>query len=81
MRSRTSCEVAEAANENWLLTLLFSGGHSSFSELVSSGIGVLLMEGGRFADLAVWRALETSKAETLHDLDKNSIGPRGLSGS
>lgn len=85
MRSRTSCEVAEAANENWLLLLLvFSGGHSSFSGFkVSSGIGVLMEEGPLLvaeADLAVWRALETSKAETLQDLDKNSIGPRGLSG-
>lgn len=61
MRSRTSCEVAEAAKENWLLTplllLLLSGGHSSFSEFrVSSGIGVLMEEGGLLVadvDLAV----------------------------
>lgn len=27
------------------------------------------------------RALETSRADTLQDLDKNSIGPLGLSGN
>lgn len=40
-----------------------------------------MVDGAAAAALAVWRALETSKAETLQDLDKNSIGPRGLSGS
>jgi hypothetical protein len=36
---------------------------------------VMMMRGGGGA-----RALETSRAEALHDLDRNSIGNLGLSG-
>lgn len=53
--------------------------NSSERAIVSSGIEGLEEEegGGRGG---VWRALETSKAEALHDLDRNSIGILGLSG-
>lgn len=86
MRSRTSWEVAEEAKENWFLEemvvekssekellLLWLGAETE----VSSGMEeVLLLE------LEWWgaRALETSRAEALHERDRNSMGTRGLSG-
>lgn len=91
MRSRTSCEVAEEAKENWLFRGMSD--KSSGSPDVSSGIevapqgGIFKDLGGTFEEWWWWwecgggaRALETSKAEALHDLERNSIGTLGLSG-
>ena len=93
IRSRTSCEVAEEVKENWLETVALSS--SSVSPFISSGIEVVVQEelladfGTVLVLLTEWwwwwwggaRALDTSRAETLHDLERYSIGPLGLSGS
>lgn len=60
---------------------------SSDSAVISSGIEVLADDlGGACSRMQEEEgggamALETSRAEALHDLDKNSIGPLGLSGN
>lgn len=83
MRSRTSCEVAEEAKENWLPHMV-----ENSSEACSEMELVTLTEEGALGGLEGMseieeggvRALETSREEALHDLDRNSIGTRGLSG-
>ena len=83
MRSRTSWEVAEEAKENWLPHMV-----ENSSEACSEMELVTLTEEGALGGLEGMseieeggvRALETSREEALHDLDRNSIGTRGLSG-
>lgn len=57
---------------------------SSFSAEISSSIEAVVQLELLLVDLLEEmqeRALETSRAETLHDLDRNSMGTFGLSGS
>lgn len=88
IRSSTSWEVTEEAKENWFPD---SVGSSSDSPEISSGIEAVVQEEELFADLEAmheeewWglggaRALDTSRAEALHDLERNSMGALGLSG-
>lgn len=88
IRSSTSWEVTEEAKENWFPDSI---GSSSDSPEISSGIEAVVQEEELFADLEAmhevewWglggaRALETSRAEALHDLERNSMGALGLSG-
>lgn len=88
MRSRISWEVAEEAKENWFPAILV-GGSSSDSPAISSGIELLVQEEEPLAGFETVQgnggggatALDTSRAEALHDLERNSIGNLGLSGS
>lgn len=89
IRSSKSWEVVEEAKENWCPESI---GISSDSPGMSSGIEVVVVQQDEvFADLEtileleeeLWfgvNALETSRAEELQDLDRNSIGILGLSG-
>lgn len=81
MRSRTSCEVAEEAKENWLPHMVENSSEvSSEMELVTEEGALGGLEGMSEIEEGGVRALETSREEALHDLDRNSIGTRGLSG-
>jgi len=76
-----SCEVAEEAKENWFLDCIERSSDKEWL-VVSSGIEPFE---GMHEEWGGWewagaRAFVTSRAEALHDLDKNSIGTRGLSG-
>ena len=87
--------MAQEAKENWFVdTVLLVGGSgsSSHSPAISSGMELVVQEEAPLADLEAMheeeeergggaRALETSRAEALQDLDRNSIGARGLSGN
>jgi hypothetical protein len=84
IRSSTSWEVAEEAKGNWLANGLVCTISSVISPVTSSGIEEASVQVELLADLLEAmqeRDFETSRAETLHDLDKNSIGSFGLSGS
>lgn len=80
MRSRTSCEVAEEAKENVFPASLLAESSSSTTEIMFSGIVtttlllLLFVFVGRDEDddneEVVVNALQTCKAEALHDLDK-----------
>lgn len=88
MRSRTSWEVAEEAKENWFLDMVEKSSERKALALVllgrvSSGMEVLFELGMQEEEREEWwceRALETSRAEALHERDRNSMGTRGLSG-
>lgn len=82
MRSRMSWEVAVEAKEKVLpeslevsssSAALFSGMAAAAAAAVLTSIAAEGLEGVR--------ALESWRAEALHDRDRNSMGPRGLSGS
>lgn len=92
IRSSTSWEVAEEAKENWFPAMV--GMISSDSPMMSSAMEVVVQEeellrdleegggrgGGGLVLLLGAKALETWRAEALHDLERNSIGALGLSG-
>lgn len=75
--SMTIWEVSEEAKENGFPE---TAALSSNSPAISSCIAplpILILE------RSIWggaRALETSKAETLHERERNSMGSRGVSG-
>lgn len=89
MRSMTSWEVSEQANEKGFPE---TAAASSTSPAMSSGIGSPplppLIPPPPLALLArvlesIWAgetALETSRAETLHERERNSMGSNGVSG-
>lgn len=97
MRSRTSWEVAEKAKENWFPDRFAGGSSSTSPEMSSGIELVVQDEepladlepmhekegrgGGGGEGGGTARALETSRAEALHDLERNSMGNLGLSGS
>lgn len=83
MRSRMSWEVAVEAKEKVLPESLAV---SSSSPALFSGMGgaaawAALVLTTNAEGLEGVRALDTWRAEALHDLDRNSMGPLGLSGS
>ena len=74
IRSMTSCEVADEAKEKvFPATAAAAAPSSSSSPAASSGIAAA--GGGSGV-----RALETSKAEALHERERNSMGSLGSSG-
>lgn len=97
MRSRTSWDVAEEAKENWFPERFAGRSSSASPEMSSGIELVVQEEeplaglepmhekegrgggGGEGGGTAI--AFETSRAEALHDLERNSIGNLGLSGS
>lgn len=97
MRSRTSWDVAEEAKENWFPERFAGRSSSASPEMSSGIELVVQEEeplaglepmhekegrgGGGGEGGGTASAFETSKAEALHDLERNSIGNLGLSGS
>lgn len=75
MRSRMSWEVAVEAKEKVLPESLAV---SSSSAALFSGMAAVLAEEEELGGVSV---LERWRAEALHDLERNSMGPLGLSGS
>jgi hypothetical protein len=79
--SMTICEVSDEANEKGFPeTVAFSSNSPAKSSIIVAPLTPPLEVFDKAIICGGARAFETSRADTLHDRDRNSMGSRGVSG-